>query len=350
MANLTIKTNLTNVTDSASSTTSVSLDGTPFTTSTIITSRVFTVNTNHTFVTEPYIDLSGVSVPTDYIITTTEVVGTSKTFTIKYRHPLKPPTTDVIEFFASAKPNPVRTSNKIYSYQIGESELHPNGEARTLTVVGNPNSSFSLDVTNNPRINPIGDATTIVGPLAYYVIGSDGRYQTTIKFPKTTLLTDYRVKLSERISGSFNGITSPSTTTLTQYPLQQTKLLVADGGLSTTLPADSVNNRYYYYSAKKGQTTYSNYFSFTVTKGVNLAVKGTFTSADFTQATGTSSTLSDTAIDSVIEYSNLSINIDNSDGSTKKARIDGYLKIIHGYDSGGHTLVTLDVNNILQNA
>lgn len=349
MANLTIKTNLTNVTDGASSTTSVSLDGTPFTTSTVISSRVFTVNASHAFTTEPQIDLSGVSVPTDYTVTTSQVAGTSKTFTVKYRHPLKPPTTDIIEFFAIAKLNPTRASNKIYSYQIDEKELEPNGESRVLTVVGNPNSSFSLDVTNNPKINPIGNETVIVGPLAYYVIGNDGRYQTTIKFPKTTLLTDYRVKLSERVSGSFSGINNPSTTTLTQYPLQQTKILISDSALSTTLPADTVTNRYYYYSAKKGKTTYDNYFSFTVTKGVNLAVKGTFTPADFTQTTGSSSTLNDTAVDSVIEYSNLLIIIDNT-VSPKSARIEGYLKITHGYDSGGHTLVALDVNDILQNA
>ena len=125
--------------------------------------------------------------------------------------------------------------------------------------------------------------------------------------------------------------------------------MVADGGLSTTLPADSVNNRFYYYSNIKGGTTYNNYFSFTVTKAANLATKDEFTTSSFTQATATSSTLTDTAIDSVVEYSNLSITINNS-VSPKTARIEGFLKITHGYDSGGHTLITLDVNNILQNA
>tara|TARA_R110002012_G_scaffold202163_1_gene371181 strand:+ start:4721 stop:5770 length:1050 start_codon:yes stop_codon:yes gene_type:complete len=348
MADIIIKTNLTNVTDGASSTTSASLDGVPFTTSTIINSRTFTVDANHTFSVEPFIDLSGVSTPSDYSVTTTKVANTSKTFTVKYHHPLKPPTTDIIQFFATAKLNPVRPSDKIYSYVIDEKEIHPNGESRLLTVTGNPNSSISVDVTKNPKINPIGDQTIMVGPLAYYVIGEDGRYQTNIKFPKTSLLTNYKVKLSERISGSFSGINNPSIITLTQYPLQQTKLLVADGGLGTTLPADSVTNRYYFYSAKKGQVTYGNNFSFTVTKLSGLLVKNDFTASSFTQATATSSTLTDTAIDSIIEYSNLSITINNT-VSPNTARIEGNLKINHGYDSGGHTLVTLDVNNILQN-
>ena len=238
-------------------------------------------------------------------------------------------------------------------YQIDEKEIHPNGESRILTVYGDAKTPFSLDVTKNPKISPIGDATIIVGPERYYVIGDDGKYETTIKFPKTALLTDYRIKLSERISGSFTGIPSPTTTTLTQYPLQQTKILVSDSALGTTLPADSVTNRYYYYSAKKGQSTYSNYFSFIVTKAADLAVKGTFTSADFTQTTGSSSTLTDTAIDSTIEYSNLSITIDNAarvgaGEDERTARIEGYLKINHGYDSGGHTLIALDVNDILE--
>ena len=81
----------------------------------------------------------------------------------------------------------------------------------------------------------------------------------------------------------------------------------------------------------------------------DVTPKGTFDFADFTQVTGTSSTLSDTAVDSTIEYSDLSITIDNT-LSPKTARIEGYLKITHGYDSGGHTLVALDVNDILQNA
>ena len=134
MANVTIKTNLTNVTDNASTTTSASLDGVPFTTSTIISSRTFTVNSNCTFTTEPHVDLSNTSIPTDYSITITEVAGTSKTFTIKYRHPLKPPTTDVIIFSAIAKVDFKPTGSKIYQYQINEREIHSNGENRILTV------------------------------------------------------------------------------------------------------------------------------------------------------------------------------------------------------------------------
>ena len=348
MANLTIKTKLTNVTDNASTTTSVSLDGIPLTVDTIISSRTFTAGTNYTFTQTPYVDLSETQDPKAYIVTTTEVVGTSKTFTIKYNRPLSPPTTDIITFFATAKLDKSRVGNRIRNYQINSLELHPNGEKRKLTVYGDPNTTLDIHVTKNPKDGPIGNQTDI---LKSYIatITNNGKYEKEISFPKTSLLTDYKVKLSERLTNSFSSITNPTTITLTQYPLQQTKLLVADGGLSTTLPADSVNNRFYYYSNIKGGTTYNNYFSFTVTKAANLATKDEFTTSSFTQATATSSTLTDTAIDSVIEYSNLSITINNS-VSPKTARIEGFLKITHGYDSGGHTLITLDVNNILQNA
>jgi hypothetical protein len=349
MANVTINTNLTNVTDSQSAT-SASLDGVPFTVGTIISSRIFTVSSNCTFTTEPYVDLSKTSDPTRYTVVD-ESVGPShheekKTFTVKYNRPLSPPTTDIIQFFAVAKINEARAGKKIHSHKIDTSELHPSGEKRTLIVYGDPSTTLDVHVTSNPKIGPEGNATDIIKKYTA-TIGSDGKYETSISFPKTTLLTNYRVKLSERLSGSFSGITNPTTITLTQYPNQQVKLSVIDSALSTELPANTVTNRFYYYGGKKGSTTYRNYFSFIVSKSADLALKGTLTSADFTQTTG--STLGDTAIDSIIDYSNLSITINNA-VSPNTARVEGYLKINHGYDSGGLTAIVLDINDILEDA
>ena len=67
MARASIQTDLKNITDGASSTVSASLDGTPFTTSTIISSRVFTKASNTNYSTEPYVDFSGTSNPSDYL-------------------------------------------------------------------------------------------------------------------------------------------------------------------------------------------------------------------------------------------------------------------------------------------
>ena len=72
--------------------------------------------------------------------------------------------------------------------------------------------------------------------------------------------------------------------------------------------------------------------------------KPSFTSSSFTQATGTSSTLTDTSISSAIEYSALNTEIRSG---LKSVEVSGNLKITHGYDSGGHTYLTLNINDIL---
>ena len=418
MATVTIKTNLTNVTDGASAITSASLDGVPFSTSTIISSRTFTVDTNCTFTTEPYIDLTNTSDPTKYTYTTTKVAGTSTTFTVSYNHPLSPPTTDIIEFFAVAKRNATASTGNIYSHKIDEREVNANGERRMLTVYGDPKATFLLDVTNNPRISPEGNSSNIIGPSTTATIGDNGKYITNIRFPKSTLLTDYRVKLSERSTGTFNGLNAPTTITLTQYPLHQLKLeLLETTFTSWTIPSVNYTSNPLYFSGAKGSSSNVS-FSFVATSSTNIStsvtdtvdgaftgttmtldtnydtkhtaigdiisgtsiVSGTtitavnvgankkvytisqapsaevadgatitftkpsFTSSSFTQATGTSSTLTDTSIGSTIEYSALNTEIRSG---LKSVEVSGNLKITHGYDSGGHTYLTLNINDIL---
>ena len=105
MANATIKTHLKNITDGGT-TTSISLDGVPSRVSNIITSRVFTKKANTVYVVEPYISFKRTKTPSDYTYTRQhdQVSGTT-IFTVRYKHPLKPPTTDIIEFFGEAKAN-----------------------------------------------------------------------------------------------------------------------------------------------------------------------------------------------------------------------------------------------------
>ena len=125
MARVSIQTELKNITDGASSTVSASLDGTPFTTSTIISSRVFTKASNTSYSIEPYVDFSETSNPSDYTFTRTHnaSAGTT-TFTVKYRHPLKPPKTDIIRFFGKAKLDYVASTTKIYSYKIKDTNIN----------------------------------------------------------------------------------------------------------------------------------------------------------------------------------------------------------------------------------
>ena len=67
MADVTIKTNLSGVTDSASSTLAVSLDSLiPNTSNEIITSRTFTPNTNCSFTKPPHVSFVKTSEPNRY--------------------------------------------------------------------------------------------------------------------------------------------------------------------------------------------------------------------------------------------------------------------------------------------
>ena len=151
MANLTIKTNLINVSDSASSTTSVSLDGVPSKTVNIITDLVFTVSTGHEFVTKPYI-IWNVNNRSSYNVVKTET-STTTTFTVKYNRPLNPPSTDVITFYAKAKKSKTPSGINIHNINIDTRNIKSIGETRLISVYGDVGARFNLDVLTWPKIS-----------------------------------------------------------------------------------------------------------------------------------------------------------------------------------------------------
>tara|TARA_R100001129_G_scaffold140461_1_gene101577 strand:+ start:1273 stop:2307 length:1035 start_codon:yes stop_codon:yes gene_type:complete len=343
MARVSIQTELKNITDGASSTVSASLDGTPFTTSTIISSRVFTKASNTSYSIEPYVDFSETSNPSDYTFTRTHnaSAGTT-TFTVKYRHPLKPPKTDIIRFFGKAKLDYVASTTKIYSYKIKDTNINSKGETRRLTVYGDPNVAFKLDVTRNPKISPESDSLSLIGGEKTILITEDGSVTTPILFPPTTLFTDYRVKLTEVTSGSFvDTLPSPFTQVLEQFPLTTVKLTLSQSASTYTLPSSVTNT----YTGQLGSVLAVD-FSYTVTKGSSIALDGTFTGEDFTQTDGQGRTLTDELIATEMTYENLKITINNTP-TPKTAIITGTLKIHFGYNSDGHTLLSLVADNII---
>ena len=348
MASVDIKTYLTNITDGSSSTTSASLDGRPFKTSAIISSRVFTKKSNTSYIVEPYISFRKTSNPNDYTYTRTHSASSGTTiFTVKYHRPLKPPTTDIIEFYGEAKTSFTASTDKFYSYKLNDLELHQLGETRNLTLYGDPYVAVKVDVTHNPKVGPEINSVSLIGGEKIVTMGSNGKYTLPIKFPSTTLLTNYRVVLTEVGSGSFpSNLPSPYTITLTQYPVAELKITLSDSALGTTLP--SVADRTLEFFGERAKT-FKTSFSFTVSKSVDLAVKGTFDQSDFTYTPGTSSTLDHDIEGTVVRYGNLLITIDNTVRPTT-AVITGDISLAFGYDAGGHTLVTLNVNDILQNA
>tara|TARA_R110000824_G_scaffold19621_10_gene75599 strand:+ start:298 stop:1353 length:1056 start_codon:yes stop_codon:yes gene_type:complete len=351
MANVTINTNISNVTDDQSSTFTASLNGVPNTVSAIITDRKFTPNTNYSFTKIPHVSFVKTSDPNSYNYTVTKNVDGSYSFTINYNHPLSPPTTDIIEFFAEAKSDATVVGSKIYGWNVQDQELIPQGEKRILSIYGDVGAKLKIAVTKNPRLGPVGNATFLVDEFIA-TIGLDGKYETLITFPSSTISVGYRILLTEFTSGTFSGglTDSPITIFLDQWPLQQTKLEIIETGDTTwVLPAASVTNAFYYYSGARGTTSYKQDFSFTCTHTGDISLDGTFTSDDFTKVTGQSSTLTNSTVNSLVSYNALSIVIDNT-ASPNSVVISGKTTIQHGFDAGGHTYITLNINDILNHA
>jgi len=344
MANVTIKTNISGVTDSASGTLSYALTSVPNTSSEIITNRTFTPNTNCSFTKPPHISFVKTKEPNRYSYSVVKNIDGSYSFTVNYLSPLVKPTTDVIEFFAEAKTNAVVSGDKIYGWNIKTNDINPDGEARTLSVTGDPKAKLKISVTENPRIGPNSNASFMVKEFTA-TIGDDGVYNLTIDFPSTSLAVDYRIILTEFKSGTFTGGLSqtPTTIHMHQWPLQQTKLQIIDTHGNLTLPATTINNAFVYFSGIRGQKTLRQDFSFTVTHANNLTYAGGFPLSRFTQVTGQGSTLTDDTIPSIVTYDNLAVTIDNTT-SPKSAVVSGQITITHGYDAGGHTYITLDAN------
>ena len=84
MANVTIKTNITNTTDSQSTTLTASLVGVPNTGSTIISSRTFTSKTNCKFTKIPHISFEKTSNPESYSYSVKKNNNGSYSFTVNY--------------------------------------------------------------------------------------------------------------------------------------------------------------------------------------------------------------------------------------------------------------------------
>ena len=352
MANVTINTALTSVTDNQPTVLSTSLDGVPGTVSTLISGRTFAPQSNYTFKNIPSVSFTKTNNPNNYSSTIVKNLDGSYSFTVKYLHQLSPPTADIIEFFGVAVSNKKVVGDKVYSLNISEASIKPGGESRALSISGDPGARLKMQITQNPRLLP---STSIVDIFeeSIVTIGLDGKHESAVIFPASTLVCDYKIILTEYTVGTFAGTIglSPVIKTLTQNPLQQTKLEIIETGTSQSwvLPAASVNNAFFYYSKVLGATSFEEEFSFTCTHTADISTDQAFTSARFTQVTGQGSTLSDSAIASVVTYNGLSIVIDN-DASPNTVVISGRITIQHGYDSGGHTLVQLNINDILNHA
>ena len=352
-----IQTNITNVSDSQAGTAAY-LDGIPDTGSTIITNRTFTPNTNCKFTKIPHVSFEKTDNPDNYSYSVIKNQNGSYSFTVNYFRPTTPlPTNDIIEFFAIAKTNADVSGLKVYSWNMDITNIKDHGEKRTLRIVGDAGAKLKIAVTQNPR-DGLESLAKIVVEEYVATIGENGIYERIIKFPPMptdSKATSYRVILSENTSGTFSaGLSqSPTTIFLNQWPLQVTRLQIIETDDTTwVLPSPGAGSDVFYYSARRGAKTVSASFSFTCTHSANISAGDTFKGLSFTQVTGQSNTLHPTffpEIPTKVIYKNLFYTIDNT-VSPKTVTISGKVDIKHGYDGNGHTLITLNINDILNHA
>lgn len=354
MANVTIQTNITNITDSQSTTTSVSLDGVPNTSFAVISGRKFTANTNYTFTSIPRISFDKTSNPNSYSYSLTKNNDGSYSFDVNYLRPISTlPTTDIIEFFGAAKLNIKPAGNKIYGWNLNTKNIRSSGENRVVRTVGDPGATYKLQVVERPIIGPVSNQVDICKEYVA-TINSDGTHEKMIHFPKSSLFTTYRVILSENVSNTFaNNILSPTSIDILQYPLQQVKLQIIESGDTTwALPSAGVDSDYFLYSSQTSLSTGPYDFSFACTHTGDISADGTFTAADFTKTEGSGATLDlvkHPIKSTSVKFTNLSYTI-NNDVSPNTVTITGTIQIRHGYDAGGQTLITLNINDILNHA
>lgn len=352
MANATINSTGSNIIDSQSSILLVSLDGVPNTVSTIIENRKITPTTNYKFTKQPHVSFVKTANPNRYSYSGVTNLDGSYSFTVKYQHAIKQPTSDVIEFFAEAKTNKPLVSRKVFGWNMADKEVDPSGETRKLKLTGDPGARVKYKVTQVPLVLPVSNSID-VHPESTVVIGSDGCYETFIRFPSTTTLVSYRITLLPEANTTFGtNLVNSSTIILRQWPFQKTKLqIVETGDTSWGLPSASVNSDHFIYSKVRGAISHKQEFTFKCTHNGDISFKNVsnvIVPADFTQTiVGASS--SDTTIDSRVTYDNLKYVINNA-VSPNTIVITGQITIAHGYDAGGETRITLNVNDILLHA
>lgn len=352
MANVTINSTGSNVTDSQSSILLVSLDGVPNTVSTIITNRKITPKTNYKFTKQPHVSFVKTANPNRYSYSGVTNLDGSYSFTVKYHHALKQPTSDVIEFFAEAKTNKTLVSRKAFGWNMVDKEVVPSGETRKLKLTGDPGARVRYKVTQVPLVLPVANSVDI-HPESTVVIGDDGCYETFITFPSTTTLVNYRITLSPEANTAFGtGLVNSSTITLRQWPFHQTFLQIIETGDTTwVLPSSGVGSDHFIYSKVRGGTSHRQEFSFTCKHSGDISFKNSsniIVPANFIQ-TVTGASTSETTIESRVTYNELKYVIDNA-VSPNTVIITGQITIAHGYDAGGRTNIKLNVNDILLHA
>ena len=194
---------------------------------------VLTAASNHKFSILPALDTSGLNDVNDYDITVTETTGsiaggdlTVVTIVIKYTFPASNVTGDVIGILGTTETTFTPSTDKIYNYQINESNISHIGETRSLVLFGDPGATVTIEAENAANTSESlisGPKTVTIASTTDELAGTvSGQHTEEIYFPPITGSSNitYNVTLTETSSDSFqfNSGNSPKVIALTQAP------------------------------------------------------------------------------------------------------------------------------------
>ena len=164
----------------------------------VVFTETITANTNYYFFTEPVMGITTGNAAS-YAITNSKVYNidnqlTSITFNVSYTYPNADVTGDLLQINATAIPIIV-TTQYVNAYTIDQSLIPAGGDTRVLSLIGDPNAVFSVNLTE------VGTGNTTV--LANNVtMPATGTYSISgISFPAETSNADpYTIVISGDIN------------------------------------------------------------------------------------------------------------------------------------------------------
>ena len=164
----------------------------------VVFTETITANTNYYFFTEPVMGVTTGNAA-NYAITNSKVYNidgqlTSITFNVSYTYPNADVSGDLLQIDATAIPIIVATQY-VNAYNINQSAIPAGGDTRVLSLIGDPNAVFSVNLTE------VGTGNTTV--LANNVtMPATGTYSISgITFPAETSNADpYTIVISGNIN------------------------------------------------------------------------------------------------------------------------------------------------------
>ena len=209
--------------------------------------RTFSASPNHHFVVEPYFVLTSDN-PSRYNITNDKTYTdgrlTEIEFTVEYTFGSESETGDTIVFTADAVEFFTQTV-EIYSYNIVDSIIPPEGATREINILGTPTAQVKLSVSNlaGDTYNFSSDTFTSTPAHLEITIPDSGKYTDNITFPAVSSADTYTVSLNTTTySNGINSAIDTDQNGIVSFTLSQPSSTDITIGLSHTNPDISISD------------------------------------------------------------------------------------------------------------